>query len=61
MPSDLTSTLDRIASHIPCLEAMAADTTTPALVRAVVRVDLEAFRLARDLYTADLKEADRGN
>jgi hypothetical protein len=50
---DLAEHLDRIARHIPCLEAAARDESAPALVRAGAEVELRAWRLAADLAALD--------
>lgn len=53
MIADLADDLDRIARHIPHLEAAAVDESAPPAVRAAVAVELAAWRMALDLAGQD--------
>ena len=46
---DLSTDLDRIARHIPCLDRAAADESAPAELRAAVAAMAQLARSAADL------------
>jgi ABC-type transporter Mla subunit MlaD len=55
---NLAEHLERIERHIPCLEAAALDESAPALVRAVARTELTAWKLAAGLAALDRTNSD---
>lgn len=57
MPLDLSTDLERISRHIPCLERAAADESVPAVVRAAAVVELATWRMAADLAGAEADDA----
>lgn len=55
---DLADDLERIARHIPHLEAAAADESAPPAARAAVVVELAAWRMALNLAGQDRTVSD---
>ncbi|MFI6883408.1 hypothetical protein [Streptosporangium canum] len=49
----------RIAAHLPCLEAAAADPSAAPEARQVLREQIARFRVVLTLLGADLGEAGR--
>jgi hypothetical protein len=53
MPLDLADDLERIARHIPHLEAAARDMSAAPAARAAVAIELAAWRMALNLAGPD--------
>ena len=58
MPLDLAADLERIAHHIPHLEAAARDESALPAARAVVTLELAAWRMALNLAGQDRTTPD---
>ena len=58
MPLDLADDLERIARHIPHLEAAARDTSALPAARAAVAIELAAWRMALNLAGQDRTSPD---
>jgi hypothetical protein len=55
--TDLSSDLERISRHIPCLEAAVRSAPTAA-ARAVAVVELAVWRMAREIAVHDRTASD---
>ncbi|MFG1683562.1 hypothetical protein ACGFNP_25560 [Nonomuraea sp. NPDC049269] len=57
MPLDLADDLERIARHIPHVEAAAADLTASPFERAAAGVELAVWRMAKEIAEQDRSAA----
>jgi hypothetical protein len=58
MPLDLADDLERIARHIPHLEAAARDESALPATRAALAIELAAWRMALTLAGQDRMDPD---
>ena len=58
MAADLADDLERIAVHIPHVEAAAADMTASPAERAAAGVELAVWRMAKELAEHDRSAAE---
>ena len=58
MPLDLADDLERIARHIPHVEAAAADMTASPFERAAAGVELAVWRMAKECAERDRAAAE---
>ena len=58
MAPDLADDLDRIARHIPHVEAAAADLTASPFERAAAGVELAVWRMAKEIAEQDRSAAE---
>jgi hypothetical protein len=58
MPLDLADDLERIARHIPHVEAAASDTTASPFERAAAGVELAVWRMAKEIAEHDRSAAE---